>query len=221
MQGDGAQRLAVVMGDLVRSERAPAPERLHARFNAEVEACNAAHGAALASPLTITLGDEFQGLARSLGQAAPIVRGLRLALMRAGLDCRFVIGRVEIRTALNREKAWNMMGPGLGRAREKLNQKKAGIFYRFSVEGAPVSEIMLDALGAGLSAIERGWTGQQRDDIAALMAGASAAELARRRKVSVHSIYKVRSAGNYDAYAAQWQAIDAGLAALDAGKGPG
>ncbi len=221
MQGEPAQRFSVVMGDLVRSGRAPVPEALHARFNAAVEACNAAHSDALASALTITLGDEFQGLARSLAQAVPLVRGLRLELMAAGIDCRFVIGQAEIRTPVNPDKAWNMMGPGLARAREKLNDKKAGVFYRFSLEDAPLTETLLDALGAGLSAIERGWTEQQRADIAALMAGVTAAELARRREVSVHSIYKVRGAGNHDAYVAQWRAVEAALVALDAGQGLG
>ena len=221
MQGDSGQHYAVVMGDLVHSGRAPAPEVLHDRFNAAVEAGNRAHAAALASPLTITLGDEFQGLVRSLAGAVPLVLGLRLALMSAGIDCRFVIGRVEIRTPLNRERAWNMMGPGLARARERLNEKAAGVFYRFSIEEAPLTETLLDALGAGLSVIERGWTDRQRDDIAALLGGLSAGELAQRRNVSVHSVYKVRGAGNYDAYVEQWQAIEAALEALDAGSVPG
>jgi hypothetical protein len=89
-------------------------------------ACNAAHAGALASPLTITLGDEFQGLLHGLAQAVPVVRGLRLELMAAGVDCRFVIGQVEIRTPLNREKAWNMMGPGLGgRGRSSTRRRRA------------------------------------------------------------------------------------------------
>ena len=209
------RRLAVVMGDLVQSERSLAPAKLHLRFNEAVDAQNAAHAAALASPLTITLGDEFQGLARSLGQAVPIVRDLRLQLMGDGIECRFVIGRVELRTELNPEKAWNMMGPGLARARARLNEKKAGSLYRFSIAEAPVTETVLDALGAGLTAIERGWTDQQRDDISALIGGLSPAELARRRNVSVHSIYKVRGSGDFDAYMTQWQAIGEALSALD------
>ena len=208
----------VVMGDLVQSERALAPAQLHLQFNEAVNAQNAAHAKALASPLTITLGDEFQGLVRSLGQAVPIVRDLRLQLMSNAVDCRFVIGLVELKTALNPAKAWNMMGPGLARARAKLNEKKAGSLYRFSIAPAPITEIMLDALGAGLTAIERGWTDQQRDDISALISGLSPAELAQRRNVSVHSIYKVRGSGDFDAYVMQWQAIGEALAALDKHK---
>lgn len=215
MAQDPTPPRAVLMGDLVHSEAAPSTEALHARFNAAVGRANAAHAGQLVSPLTITLGDEFQGLARTLAASARIARGLRLDLRGSGIDCRFVIGLVEIQTPVNPDKAWNMMGPGLGRARDLLNEKKAGQFYRFSLEGHPVWEQMLDALGVGLSVIEEGWTDRQASDITALLGGDSPAELAEARGVSVHSIYKVRSSGQFDAYSAQWEAVEVALGAID------
>lgn len=210
-----AQKLAVVMGDLVQSERLHKPEHLHEQFNNSVNAQNEKRAEALASPLTITLGDEFQGLTKTLAHAAAIVRDMRLQLMANAIDCRFVIGLVELKTKLNPEKAWNMMGPGLSEARDKLNEKRTNSLYRFSIPHDPLTETMLDALGAGLTAIERGWTDQQREDIAALISGLTPAELAKRRNVSVHSIYKVRGSGDFDAYVVQWHAIGEALAALD------
>lgn len=207
------------MGDLVRSESSLPFEILHERFNKAVDDQNVAHANALLSPMTITLGDEFQGLVRSLKQAAIIARALRLQLLADDINCRFVVGLTEIKTPINPQKAWNMMGLGLSRAREKLNQKKSDQFYRFSIPDYPVMELMLDALGAGLSAIERDWTDQQRKDISAQMSGLSPTELSTRRNVSVHSIYKVRSSGNYDTYVIQWQAISEALAYLDKQEG--
>lgn len=215
MDGANTQYFAVVMGDLVQSERSLAPEQLHEMFNTAVDTQNLAHADSLASPLTITLGDEFQGLARTLALAIPIVRDLRLQLMHDAIDCRFVIGLVALKTKVNHAKAWNMMGPGLARARSTLNEKKSNTLYRFTVDENSVTETMLDALGAGITAIERRWTHQQREDIAALMAGLSPAELARRRNVSIHSIYKVRASGDMDAYMTQWDAIDKALSAID------
>ena len=63
---------AVVMGDLVASEAASSRRALHRTFNAAIDTANAAFAAALASPLTITLGDEFQGLAGDLPTAMRI-----------------------------------------------------------------------------------------------------------------------------------------------------
>lgn len=205
----------VVMGDLVKSESSLPIEQLYVLFNKAVDDQNFANANALVSPMTITLGDEFQGVVRTLAQAAMIARNLRLQLMADAIDCRFVIGLVEIKTPINTDKAWNMMGPGLARARQKLNNKKADQFYRFSLIEAPVTENLLDAIGIGLSVIELGWTDQQRGDISALINGLSPAELAKRRNVSVHSIYKVRSSGNFDAYATQWDAINMALSEVD------
>lgn len=210
---------AVVMGDIVRSETSGAPERLHAQFNARIAAANQRAGAAILSPLTITLGDEFQGLLCRLADAAPLIRQLRHDLMQDAIACRFVIGLVEIRTPINRERAWNMMGPGLAQARGRLNQKSQTTLYRFSLPDHPVLERVLEALGAGLTALESRWTPRQRDDIAALMQGVTASDLARQRGVSVHNIYKVRAAGSFDAYVAQWQAITETLAGIDREKG--
>ncbi|TMV59141.1 hypothetical protein FGG78_35990, partial [Thioclava sp. BHET1] len=66
MTGTSEQRVAVLMGDIVRSETSLAPDLLYARFNAAIDALNQDHAGSLASPLTITLGDEFQGLVCSM-----------------------------------------------------------------------------------------------------------------------------------------------------------
>lgn len=202
------------MGDLVQSERAPSAIDLHRHFNTAIARANQVHGATLASPLTITLGDEFQGLTKSLTVAAAIARDIRLWLLDDAIECRFVIGLIELTTPLNTSAAWNMMGPGLSTARNKLNQKRAASLYRFSL-GELALDKNLEALGAGLTAIERRWTDQQRTDITAFLAGATPNDIAKRRNVSVHSIYKVRSAGDFDAYILQWAAINEALAAID------
>lgn len=215
MTDTNGQRYAVVMGDLVRSESSLAVELLHERFNQAVDRQNFKHAATLTSPLTITLGDEFQGLTNTVTQAIEIARSMRLELLAERIDCRFVVGTVKIKSPINPSKAWNMMGPGLARARGKLNEKKAKQIYRFSIAEAPITEVLLEAIGVGLSTIERSWTDQQREDVSALLSGLSPAELAERRNVSVHSIYKVRSSGNFDAYKLQWGAVNKALSELE------
>lgn len=213
--GKNADTSSLLMGDIVGSEHALSPDALHRQFNDAIEAANTRHAQDLVSPLTITLGDEFQGLMTSLVGAMHAARDLRLGLMAQGIDCRFVIGKVTLTTPVNPDRAWNMMGPGFGRAREILNDKKPDVFYRFSLRDAPVTETLLDAIGAGLSRIEQGWTDRQRSDITALLGGTSPADLAQARGVSVHSVYKVRGSGHYDVYAQHWRAIETALAAYD------
>jgi hypothetical protein len=213
--------LPVIMGDLIDSERAMAAPALHAYFNRHIETINKEYQHSLISPLTITLGDEFQGLARSLAEAAAIARQLRLNLMADKIDCRFVIGLVTIQTPINTQRAWNMMGPGLSRAREKLNEKSTSTYYRFSLPSSPLTEVLLEAIGAGMTAIERDWTDRQRNIIALSLNDVRAKDLAKAQAVTVHNIYKIRSAGKFDTYAQQWQAVMAAFEALDGEKEAG
>src|SRR4051794_25517593 len=108
-----AGHYAAIMGDLVRSGSASSIEELHAKFNGAVNQQNRIRRGSLVSPLTITLGDEFQGLSKTLVESLSIVRVLRLHLLARGVDCRFAIGLAQIQTPINVARAWNMMGPGL------------------------------------------------------------------------------------------------------------
>ncbi|MCY0095643.1 SatD family protein [Hoeflea ulvae] len=206
---------AVLMGDLVGSERHANPKTLHAHFNAAIDRQNEVLAADMVSPLTITLGDEFQGLLSSLVAAAQAAREIRFELMRKNIDCRFVIGSIDLKTQVNHERAWNMMGPGFAAARARLSEKRSPSRYRFSIQQDALLETMLEASGASLTTIERRWSEAQREDIIKLLEGASVAEIARARNVSVHNVYKVRSAGDFDLYVIQWDAIQKALAELD------
>ena len=203
------------MGDIVESEQHDDPQVLHAEFNAAIDRQNARLAVDMASPLTITLGDEFQGLLSSLVAAAGAAREIRFDLMRQEVDCRFVIGLVDVKTPVNRERAWNMMGPGFAPARERLGEKRSASRYRFSIPQDALLETLLDAIGASLSGIEHKWSKVQRDDIIALLGGASVAELARSRNVGNFNVYKVRSAGDYDLYTNGWSAVQKALIELD------
>jgi hypothetical protein len=206
---------AALMGDLVDSEKQLSQKSLHDLFNRTIEQHNSAFAALLASPLTITLGDEFQGLTNSLIAAAEIAREIRFTLMEHGLDCRFAIGIVTLESPLNTGRAWNMMGQGLSDTRKKLNEKREGTLYRFFIPQNPALEIVLEASGASLTAIERSWTKTQKHDIPALLRGRTALNIASDRNVSVHSVYKVRNSGNFDLYQIHWNAIKEAFKYLD------
>jgi hypothetical protein len=206
---------AVLMGDIVGSERVPSVEVLHHHFNLAVDRANRQHPNTIISPLTITLGDEFQGLISSLRDAAIIAQEMRHYLLESDIECRFVVGLVDIKTTVNKERAWNMMGPGLADARERLGEKKAESLYRFSLPGHKMTEMLLEAVGVGLTSIERRWTKTQLNDIARSLEGKSAADIAKIRNVTVHSVYKAKSGGEFDFYMIQWNAILTALSDLD------
>lgn len=207
---------AVVMGDLVGSEAAPSVRRLHADFNEAVRAVNRRRRKQLTSPLTITLGDEFQGLTQSLAAGLAVVRDLRTSLLADNVECRFVLGLVRLETPLNVQKSWNMMGPGLATARDKLVDKRHHNAYRFSLPDEPVLETLLDAIGLSITEAERGWTDRQFEIVGASMTRSDQnAELAARLGIAENTLYKIRRAARFDFYQTQWEALDVAIADLD------
>ncbi|WP_170107094.1 SatD family protein [Roseibium marinum] len=211
-------KLSVLMGDIVGSEQMDRG-KLHSVFNEEIGRANETFRPDLVSPLTITLGDEFQGLVRTSAQAFKIANMLRLDLLIRGVPCRFVIGQADIETPVNPKKAWNMLGAGLSAARDRLDDKKDEGAYRFSLLGAPddakaaALQALLDALGAALSDMEAGWSATQLRTIALWVRyGGNADQVAKFRNVTNRSVYYALEAAGWETYIKRRDALHAYLA---------
>ncbi|QGZ96508.1 SatD family protein [Terricaulis silvestris] len=207
--------LVVLMGDIVGSEAAPSVRRMHQVFNSAVAGANRKHAAAIVSPLTITLGDEFQGLVRTLSAALEVALALRLKLLQGGVRCRFVIGAVKVETPVNTTRAWNMMGPGLADARARLNQKDVDNAYRFSLPGDDLIGALLDAVGDSLTQNEAAWTETQLNYYVASRGERTNAKVAASLGISERGLYKVLRAARADFHARQSAVIEDTIAALD------
>ena len=113
------------MADIIGSrdeEQAP----LMAGFKELVSGVNKLRKDTMVSPLTITLGDEFQGVLDNVNDAVNIVLDLEEAIVRNGKDfkLRYVVVEGLIETPINKEIAYGMLGDGLTRARKYLEQLK-------------------------------------------------------------------------------------------------
>lgn len=117
----------IVMADVIHSRSYDGGDLMH-EFMRIVEECNAAHAGAILSPYTITLGDEFQGVARSLKSAVDSILFLedRLLTVHPAFMLRYVIVYGGIDTPINPQIAHGMTGPGLASAREMLTKKRRG-----------------------------------------------------------------------------------------------
>jgi|SRR5688572_20578493 hypothetical protein len=206
---------AVIMGDIVGSEHAASVKAMHNAFNRAVTSANKRHGADIASPLIITLGDEFQGLVLSLSKAWDVAASMRLRLLQDGVSCRFVIGVAKPQTPINPKRAWNMMGPGLADARERLNDKQATNAYRFSLPDDALSADLLDAIGDALTEVESDWTPTQLSYYAASRSERTNAKVAASLGIAERTFYKVMRAGRAEFHARQAGAIERALTALD------
>lgn len=90
------------------------------------------------SPLTITLGDEFQGVIHNLENAYKIIFDIEELIITHNLKLklRYVLNYGKIDTPINNRIAYEMLGDGLIVAREKLNSLKKNT-NRFHVIIAP------------------------------------------------------------------------------------
>jgi hypothetical protein len=217
--GPGQGRsLAVLMGDLVASRAARSAAALHELFDAGVDDFNRRWRGRIVSPLTITLGDEFQGLLSDTLGAFELMQAMRMHFLAQDVECRFVLAPIRLDSPLNPARAWNMMGAGFSEARERLNDKADVSAYRFSFPAEPLIEASLEAHGYTLTYVEHLWTPTQRRYLIHFLTrgGHTMAQVAAELDVSSRNLYNVLRSAHRELYMRQCDTIREVLAALDA-----
>jgi hypothetical protein len=151
------------MADVVESSKREAGQ-LMADFRKVVDYINDTHRKNILSPLTITLGDEFQSVINGTEAALQIIFALEEELLKLTrpFKLRYVLVEGKIDTPLNKKNAHGMLGPGLTEARTLLNSMKNSK-NRFAVKlkDADVSEKISLALHV-LQGITDQWTPPQK-----------------------------------------------------------
>lgn len=117
----------IIMADVVSSSSHDG-DVLMDEFRRIVNECNETHKEVILSPFTITLGDEFQGVAASLRAAVDSILFLenRILTVHSAFLLRYVLVYGAIDTPINPIIAHGMTGPGLAMAREMLTKKRRG-----------------------------------------------------------------------------------------------
>jgi hypothetical protein len=130
------------MGDVVNSSDYDG-EVLSKGLKELVESTNKKFGKAILSPLTITLGDEFQGILSSVSTGIDLLFHLEEKLLKTEPDFKlhYVLLLGEIETEINPDIAYEMMGKGLTEARKMLSSKKRNRKrFRFKLQNKEQTE---------------------------------------------------------------------------------
>ena len=116
----------IIMADVVGSRKLDA-RKVMTRLSSATQKVNVEFMYDVLSPLTITLGDEYQGVVNDLASALKIVFKIEERFIReeAGFKLKHVVWFGEIDTGINPVSAHGMLGSGLAAAREKLAELKA------------------------------------------------------------------------------------------------
>lgn len=117
----------ILMADII-SSRTKNQNQLLTSFKTLVHNTNLAFQENILSPLTITLGDEFQGIIKNANTAIDIIIHLEQSSIKNNVDykLRYVLYYGDVETPVNYEIAYGMLGEGLTIAREELNTLKSG-----------------------------------------------------------------------------------------------
>lgn len=147
------ERVALI-GDIVESRRASDRQALHDTVSAVLARVNAGHP--VVDPAVITLGDEFQGVYATLGDALTAAFHIRAGLRPH--DVRFGVGRGDIQ-ALDSERGIHD-GPAYWAARDAIVEAerlaaKAALRTTRTVYRSPKDEpAMVAAVNAALTALD-------------------------------------------------------------------
>jgi SatD family (SatD) len=111
----------ILMADVIKS-REEDPKLLMEDFKLLVNEANKKYKKWILSPLTITLGDEFQGILKNVKAAISIIIHFEEAIISKQLHfkLRYIVNQGEIYTPINTKIAYEMLGEGLTNAREQL-----------------------------------------------------------------------------------------------------
>jgi len=132
----------ILMGDIIRSHTYNAHILRH-EFMELVSSCNQEFERDILSPYTVTLGDEFQGVSRSLLSLLNSIFYLEETALQRKLKFRMRLVAVYglIDTPINEMKAHGMMGEGLTRARMILTDKRRSTTrFRFELNDADMTK---------------------------------------------------------------------------------
>lgn len=114
----------VFMGDVSGSRRRN-PDRVREELKHAVSLANQGMQSSILSPLTITLGDEFQGLVQSCTDACRLIFLIEENRLKtaATIHLHYALVHGKLESTLNTETAHGMMGPALIDARKFLTSK--------------------------------------------------------------------------------------------------
>lgn len=159
----------ILMADIIHSSGQDA-KALQFDFKYDVDKINSEFSKKILSPLTITLGDEFQGVIKDLKTCIEIIFAFEenILLFESKYELRFVVQRGIIETAINPTIAHGMLGDGLSKARKNLaNLKRDEKRYFFDTNLKAKSEA-LNAAFSVYQEIYKNWEKPEEKKLAYL-----------------------------------------------------
>lgn len=193
----------VLIGDLIGSKELDEKERdrYQTILSEEIDRINN-ESLSIISPLTITLGDEFQAVYKDLSAVMADSWSILAALHPVGV--RFSIGIGPIYTPINREQSLGMDGPAFHVARDGIDRiKESGRIYKIS-PGSPADQTeavlsLVSLVNHSLQLLSneiKEWKKSRLQVLVMLQEGLSVKKIAEEIGISESAVYKNREEGD-------------------------
>lgn len=175
-----------LIGDICGSREVADRGELQLTLQNVLEELNRAHAPALASPFTITLGDEFQALLVSAKPTWEMVAVIQACLYPVRVRFGFGVGTIE--TAINPEAALGMDGPAFHHARDAMTvlKKEGGLFL---IEGVSRVELANHSLRL-IAELQSQWQHNRFKVYRSYLAGQPVLQIVESLGISKTAVYK-------------------------------
>jgi len=193
----------ILMADIIKSRKGNSKEIL-LDFKKLVGFINLKWAKSIVSPLTITLGDEFQGVINSTQNAFQIIIAMEEEIIKNNyaIKLRYVLHVGEIETQINKSSAYEMLGEGLTTARKSLNELKKSK-RRFLVSSNKNSESLdiINDLFKLLESFIDSWKSKEYVIVSAFLLNKSYKEIAENLNMNISSSWRRKKSLNMEEYA--------------------
>jgi len=180
-----------IIGDIIGSRKLVDRHDVQQKFLAMAEKANRLYELDIASPFTVTIGDEFQVLLKSL-QMTPRVIDHVIREM-APVQLVFGVGIGEIVTDINPTLAIGMDGPAFHFARAAIEQaktKKPKIIYKSDIPGTD----MINSLNYFMESCTGRSTKRQKEVLEYLSQDLTQEAIAEKLGIKQQSVFDIKKA---------------------------
>jgi hypothetical protein len=187
-------KVIVLIADIVSSKKIKDRNRIQKNLSEELKKINKESGSIL-SPMTITLGDEFQCVYSKADEIFKHIWGILYSCYPERIRFSFGIG--EITTNVNRKQAIGMDGPAFYEAREGLTRLKLKGYFiniRSSDRNTEIESFVRNTLYLVSYNIES-WKKNRIKIMNLLGKGIPVKLIAKKMKISEQAVYKNISSG--------------------------
>ncbi len=194
----------ILMADIIRSGKKN-QKKLMVNFRGVIDDVNNENKHLLLSPMTITLGDEFQAIAKNVPSAIELLFLVQEKTIqhKADFKLRYVIVEGAIDTPINTKIAHGMLGEGLTKARKLLETSKDDFKnYNFELTDAKKSTALGNSLFLYQSIVESWKVNRDQELITTFLALDDYKLVAEKLDKTRSQIWKRRKSLRIDEYTA-------------------